>query len=451
MVGKLSTSPAVILRSESQYYNTYAAFDYRNVKTEFLTKEEHATLEYISDKCADIGEISSHSGMKPSRCEKFLKRMLKSGIVQERAEPTRDSPLKRAKGDPSLYKRFPLPLLSAPTSIDIFITSRCNLRCAHCFSNSDHVPKGELSVEELQSVFSQLESLGVFEVRINGGEPLLHPKIAEILMNLKERRFRKVILTNGTVLDEKTISLLEEMEVIPTVSLDGSDSDEHDSFRGVKGSFAKAIEALKLLQKNGMQYGINCCLHKKNLSKYKKIIDLAVQHGASRIAFLDLKPSGRMKMNPEWIPTYDEYEEVMLRLMVARMRYRNKIDVPLDTFLHCQPLKEVVEEAKRGYISCQAGRTGLSIDSMGGVFPCNLVISDPEWNMGNIRDNSIQDIWLSDRWSFFRGEVTIETLTRCRVCKSRARCRDLYCRLLPYVAHGNPLGPHPKCAQISIR
>ncbi|MGQ9719541.1 MAG: radical SAM/SPASM domain-containing protein, partial [Nitrososphaerales archaeon] len=368
-----------------QYYGTYVAFDYRRVMTEFLSEEEFRALEYIYDKPADLKIISKEAGMSYGRCEKFLKRMAKSRFVQLGVGSFKVKPPERVKVNPEFYSKFEIPFLSAPTSVDIFITSRCNLNCVHCFSSIEEGTWHELSVSELESIFDQLERIGVLEVRINGGEPLLHPDIDEILLNLKEKRFRKVILTNGTLLDEKMITLLKESETIPTVSLDNSKASEHDNFRGVRGSFESTIEALKLLQKSGIQYGINCCLNKRNLSRYREIINIAVKYGAYRIAFLDLKVVGRMRSHLEWVPSYREYQEAMFNLMLDRLEYRRRIDVALDVFLHCQPLKESTIEATKGYVSCQAGETKLSIDSRGFVFPCNLVLSDSKWNMGDVK------------------------------------------------------------------
>jgi radical SAM protein with 4Fe4S-binding SPASM domain len=108
-------------------------------------------------------------------------------------------------------------------------------------------------------------------------------------------------------------------------------------------------------------------------------------------------------------------------------------------------LEEAVAEVRNGYVSCKAGRTRLSIDCDGSVYPCNLVISDPRWAMGNIKDQRILDIWFSQKWSFFRGDVKMSDLTLCRNCKDSDKCQDLFCRLLPYLENGNPFGPHPKC------
>ena len=398
----------------------------------------------MCNKPADVSEVSKNSGMGYHKCEDFLERMSKLGFIRMDADSAKIKRLRINQSNPERFQKFPLPFLSAPTSVDIFLTSRCNLDCVHCFSSTEDRTIHEMPTNQLRSIFEQLEILGVFEVRINGGEPFLHPGIREILMDLKERSFRKVILTNGTLLDEEMANLLKTAEVVPTVSLDDSEANTHDLFRGSKGSFNRTVGALKLLQRLKIQYGINCCLHKRNLSRSNEIIDFAIKYGACRISFLDLKITGRIRNHLQWIPSYDEYQRAILDLMLSRIRYRRKIDVTLDTFLRCPPLRESVQEARRGYVSCQAGKNRLSIDSTGSVYPCNLVLSDPRWTMGDTRKDRISDIWFSDKWLFFRG-LRISSLNKCGDCTKLYRCSDFYCRLLPYIATGNPFDPHPKC------
>ena len=446
MSEKYSLDTSAILRSEPQYYNTYVVFDYKKVRTEFLTDEEFRTLEHIYHKPATIGEISKKVGMEFNKCEKFLKRMKQLGFIKANVDSSKGWRPKRVKANKALHKRFPIPFLSAPTSVDVFITSRCNLNCVHCFSSRDEKSKHDLSIEDLKSIFNQLEELGILQVRINGGEPLLHPEVHEIFNTLKERRFRKVILTNGTMLDEEMVNLLKDSKVTPTISIDDSDAEEHDLFRKSKGSFNRIIEGLKILQKNEVQYGINCCLHKRNLKRCEKIISLAIKYGACRIAFLDLKLSDRLKANEVWIPSYNEYQNAMFDLIAARIVYKGKIDISLDAFLHCYPLSECVLEAERGYISCKAGRTGFSIGVDGSIYPCNLVLYDQKWNMGNIKDERIRNIWFFKKWLYFRGGVKRSDLNKCKDCKDFIECKDFYCRLISYITNGDFLGPHPKCS-----
>ena len=139
-----------------------------------------------------------------------------------------------------------------------------------------------------------------------------------------------------------------------------------------------------------------------------------------------------------------EYQQIEYEIMASKWKYR-EIDISLDVFLHCYPLREIAREAAQGYVSCQAGRTRMSIDSQGTVYPCNLVISDPKWNVGNALQTSIQDIWFSNKWRTFRGDMKINHLEKCRDCRKLKGCKDFYCRLLPYIITGNLFGSHPKC------
>ncbi len=445
MSQKLALNSKVILRAEPQYYDTYAAFHYEKARTEFVTKEEFTVLAYLYDKSAEVREICREAGMKEARCKRFLHRMVQLGFVEVGVEGLTAQPPERRKNDVKRYRGFPIPFLSAPTTVDVFITSRCNLKCVHCFSGGEENGKDELSATALASLFTELETMGVFEVRINGGEPFLHAEIGTILMDLKKRRLRTVILTNGTLLNAENVRLLKESRVIPTVSLDDSVAAEHDRFRGVEGAFERTVEGLKRLKQADVMYGINCCLHRRNLNRPRDIIDLAVRYGAAKIAFLDLKGVGRMKNHGEWVPSYEAYQQCVKLLMAAKARYRDKIDVSLDVFLHCYPLSEAIREGKRGYVSCHAGRNRLAIDSRGAVYPCNLVLSDPRWCMGELGKDTLSEIWFSKKWVFFRGGVTIRDLHQCRSCKDVTQCKDVYCRLLPYVTCGDAFAPHPRC------
>ncbi len=326
--------------------------------------------------------------------------------------------------------------------MDVFITGKCNLRCVHCFSSTKETV--DLSLDALESIFNQLEAMGVLEVRINGGEPFMHPDISKILQMLEHRRFRKVILTNGTLLIDEIVMQLKKSNIIPTVSLDDSDAASHDLFRGVDGTFKKTLAGLKSLHENGIQYGINCCLHSKNLEKVEKIVNLGLSQGAFRIAFLSLKSLGRMRNHEEWIPSQKEYEKILPQLLLLKAKH-SLIDVSSDVFLSCPVMGESALEAKKGYVSCKAGRTIMSIFSDGFVYPCNSVLGDPKWKMGDSRIEQLSDIWFSRNWSFFRGAVKINDLKKCRNCKEMKRCKDFYCRLLPYSATGDPFGPSPKC------
>ncbi|MEM2099328.1 MAG: radical SAM protein [Candidatus Bathyarchaeia archaeon] len=410
-------------------------------QTEFLDEEEFRILNYLRGRVADVEEVSRETKIGYIKCGKFLKHTLKLGIVTK-SEKTPEVFPRNIDVNLEVFSRFPLPFLSAPSTVDVFITSKCNLKCVHCFSAT--IEQTDLSLNALESIFDQLEKMRVLEVRINGGEPLMHPQIYSILRMLEHRRFRKVILTNGTLLNDRIVKQLKKSNVTPTVSLDDSDAHDHDLFRGVEGAFEKTVAGLKTLQKNEVQYGINCCLHVKNIDRVEDIIKLAANEGACRITLLNLEPVGRVRSHKEWVPSLEKYESALPRLIALKAKYRN-IDVSLDAFLSCSIPREAVLEAKRGYVSCRAGRTALSIFSDCCVYPCNSVVGDVKWNMGSLKDETLQDVWFSKRWAFFRGATRISDLEKCSSCKEKWGCRDFYCRLLPYVVTGDPFGPSLRC------
>jgi radical SAM protein with 4Fe4S-binding SPASM domain len=421
------------------------AFEYVKTQTEFIDEDEFNILQFLCGRAADVEEVARKTKISRGKCAKFLKRALEAELVLRRESAAGPFPSERAEIKREFFSRFPIPFLSAPSSVDVFVTSRCNLKCVHCFSATQQPT--DLSLENLKSIFDQLEQMRVLEVRINGGEPLLHQSIGKILQMLENRRFRKVILTNGTLLSDEIAKQLKKSNITPTVSLDDSNATGHDIFRGVDGTFEKTLAGLKILQTNQVQYGVNCCLHAKNLSKIANIINLASDRGACRIAFLNLKHLGRMNTHKEWMPSQAEYEATLARLLMAKAKHR-KIDVALDVFLSCPVLSESVLEAKKGFISCRAGRTMMSIFSDGSVYPCNAVVGDPKWRMGNLKNETLSDIWFSKNWAFFRGAVKTNDLTKCRSCKEMKTCKDFYCRLLPYATTGDPFGPSQKCSPV---
>jgi len=440
----LSLSPNTILRAEPQYYGVYAVFDWQRTKTAFLTEDEEHILEQLYGRAASIMEVSEATGINHGACKDFLEKMLREGYVQRLDSPPKVP--QRYRVDPERFLGFSVPFLSAPNSVDIFITNRCNLKCLHCYSARDEAGT-DLPLRDLKRIFDELEMMGVFEVRFNGGEPMLHPEIEEILLDLKHRRFRRVVLTNGTLLDEGAVSLLKESMTIPTVSLDDSLEDEHNRFRGKAGSFEATLSGMRLLKDNGIEYGVNACLNKRSLRRARELIDLACRYGASRISFLSLKPGGRMRENMDLAPSYRDYERLMIRLLVERQRLKGRIDVAVDTLLYCYTPEETKQEALRGYVCCQAGIDSLSIDCKGVVYPCNTVIYDPRWAIGSTKGEGLRDIWFSPKWAFFRGGVRMSDLKKCVACKELSRCLDYNCRLGAYVQTGDPLEAPLRCSK----
>ncbi|WP_455363647.1 radical SAM protein [[Eubacterium] cellulosolvens] len=391
-------NPNVVLRFEPQFHSTYAAFDFKRVRTCFYRRWEFEALEYLANVPSELDQIQMSLKIDRTELRDFLGSQLQSGVLLERtnedAAPVHVPP----RAVPEAFDGSPAPFLSAPSTVDIFLTRACNLKCSHCFSQGGRPLKDELSFEEWISVLNQLEDLGVLQLRLNGGEPFMRRRIHDILSYLKDIRCFKVIITNGTMLDEKAIDALVDSDITPTVSLDGPTARVHDDFRGIPGAFERTMRGLRLLQQKRVKYGINTCVHSGNIAQIEDMIQLAIKLGAVRIALLGLSEVGRLAITKKNVLSGPEYVLLSLGLLRLTRKYRRKIEISETVISRGVP----VESA--GIFTC-------SIDSDGSVYPGNRVLGDTRYRIGNLREAPLREVWFSPRWiPFRRGFSKIKAL-----------------------------------------
>jgi hopanoid biosynthesis associated radical SAM protein HpnH len=148
-------------------------------------------------------------------------------------------------------KRYPLVLMLEP----LF---RCNLACAGCgkIQYPAHVLKQNLSPEEC---FRAVDECGAPMVSIPGGEPLMHPQIAEIVEGLVARKKYIYLCTNALLLKEK-IDLFKPSKYLTfSVHMDG-EREHHDLSVCREGGFDAALEGVKEAVQRGFRVTTNTTL-----------------------------------------------------------------------------------------------------------------------------------------------------------------------------------------------
>jgi hopanoid biosynthesis associated radical SAM protein HpnH len=148
-------------------------------------------------------------------------------------------------------KRYPLVLMLEP----LF---RCNLACAGCgkIQYPAHILKKELSPEEC---FRAVEECGAPMVSIPGGEPLLHPRIQEIVEGLVARKKYIYLCTNALLLKEKIGLFTPSKYLTFSVHLDGQ-REHHDFSVCREGGYDQAIEGVKEAVARGFRVTTNTTL-----------------------------------------------------------------------------------------------------------------------------------------------------------------------------------------------
>jgi hopanoid biosynthesis associated radical SAM protein HpnH len=170
-------------------------------------------------------------------------------------------------------KQYPLVLMLEP----LF---RCNLACAGCgkIQYPAHILKTDLSPEEC---FKAVDECGAPMVSIPGGEPLMHPLIAEIVAGLVVRKKYIYLCTNALLLKEKLHLFQPNKYLTFSVHVDGQ-RDHHDFSVCREGGYEIAVDGIKAALDRGFRVTTNTTLFdgadpKSVRAFFDEMMDLGVE------------------------------------------------------------------------------------------------------------------------------------------------------------------------------
>lgn len=212
-----------------------------NIESDELYELDDESFEFLK-KCS-----SKDGGLSENR--NFTDYCLGEGIVVQEGVKCRRPPIVKS----------PRPSLRY---LELQITDRCNLRCRHCYIGESG--KRELSPDVIRRVLIQFEKIQGLRLLITGGEPLLHSRFAEINRMLTAFSFRKVLFTNGTLLEKGIIKGLNVHEI--QISIDGLE-DAHDLLRGT-GTFRASLDAARNCIDKGFDVSVSTMVHSSNLNDF---------------------------------------------------------------------------------------------------------------------------------------------------------------------------------------
>ncbi len=134
-----------------------------------------------------------------------------------------------------------------PVLANYYVTYRCNAKCGFC--DIWEQPSPMVNLDDVRRNLDDLKRLGVRVVDFTGGEPLLHPRLPEMLALAKERGFLTTVTTNGLLYPKRAEKLRGLVDLLH-FSIDSSRPDEHDASRGVR-CFSKLMESIEVALRLG--------------------------------------------------------------------------------------------------------------------------------------------------------------------------------------------------------
>lgn len=339
------------------------------------------------------------------------------------------------------------------------VTRRCNLRCVHCYSQSeDRNYGGELSFAEGKALIDDLAEFGSPVILFSGGEPLIRPDILDLIRYATEKGLRAVVSTNGTLITEKVAAQLKEIGLSYVgISLDGLE-EVHDAFRGFRGTFARAMKAIKNCQDVGLKVGLRFTINKRNFQDIEGIFDLVEEKKIPRICFYHLVYAGRgTDLVNEDLDHAQTRQVVDLILDRSRKLHENGFPVEVLTvdnhadgpYLYLRLKKEDPQRAEEVLKLLKMNEGNNSGRGIGCVSWDGSVHADQFWrhhSFGNVRERRFSQIWTdsSDELLMKLKEKKKYVKGRCAQCRWLDICGGNF-RVRAEAVHGDVWAPDPAC------
>jgi radical SAM protein with 4Fe4S-binding SPASM domain len=327
------------------------------------------------------------------------------------------------------------------------ITLQCDLACRHCGSRAGHARTDELTTAECLDLVRQMAELGVMEVTLIGGEAYLRDDWTDIIREIRRLGMSATMTTGGRgITAEKARAAKDAGLESASVSIDGNEAT-HDRLRGVKGSYQSAFQAMDLFRAAGVKVSTNTQINRLTLPELPELLEALAAHGGHSWQLQLTVPMGRAADEPEVL--FQPYEMLELFPLLGDLKKRaDELRVriwPGNNIGYFGPYESVLKgNMPRGHMaSCGAGRSTLGIEADGAIKGCPSLPTEA-WTGGNIRDNSLKDIWERSAPLRYTRDRTVEDLWGyCRTCYYADECRA-GCTWTSFVFFGRA-GNNPYC------
>ncbi len=362
--------------------------------------------------------------------------------------------------------------LAAPETIHFSVTGRCDQACAGCFYSArpgSDVEAADAPFPLFEKVVAEAGRAKVFQMALGGGEPLLHPRILDMVQLACEHGIVPNITTNGNLLDREMAVALKEAGLGQVqISLNGVTEEAN---RKTRPNFQATMAAIEVCRQVGLRWGPNFLVTRSNLAELPAVVQLGRRLGAASVNILRPKPPTtestwleRESLDSEGYRQVQKMLETCRKSQVASRRshvaspksqasiacdlkpetcdLRPETRITLDaslTFLLTDHPPEQLYRA--GVWGCSAARKFVTITQDGAVLPCSHV----RWSDVGEGD-FMRAWWESGVFARFRAQEEVMR-GRCRGCSYLELCKG--CRAVVMAFGGDFSDSDPHCPKVS--
>jgi pyrroloquinoline quinone biosynthesis protein E len=326
-----------------------------------------------------------------------------------------------------------------PLALLAELTHRCPLRCVYC-SNPEALAARELELDATtwRRVFREAAALGVLQLHLSGGEPLLYEDLDSLVSEARGLDLYTNLITSGWGLDLARAKRLADAGLDHVqVSFQDTDRERARAIAGTDALEAK-VAAARAVRDVGLALSLNVVMHRGNLVRIGELIDLAASLGAARIEVASTQYHGwALRNRASLLPSPVALEDASQVARERRSRYEGRMDV-----IYVMPdyVTGVPKPCMDGW-----GQRSLTVAPDGKVLPCPGATCITTLAFDSVRHASLGDVWRESRaFQAFRGEAWMHE--PCASCERRAI--DFGgCRCQAFALTGDPTRTDPACSK----
>jgi pyrroloquinoline quinone biosynthesis protein E len=294
----------------------------------------------------------------------------------------------------------------------------------------------ELTTEDWERVFREAAALGVLQLHLTGGEPLVRKDLAELIASGRSAGLYVNMITSGVGLTEERLAELVEVG-LEHLQLSFQDLDE-TSANYIAGTKAHAIKLAlaPVIRKFPLAFTVNLVVHRMNLDRLEQFIAMAEELSPDRLEIAHVQYYGwALKNRSLLMPTEKQVHRSLEIVTTAKERLQGKIQ-----------LESVFPDYFGSFPkACMGGwgRKMLLIDPIGRALPCHAAAVIPNIEFDNVRAHDLGWLWReSSAFQLFRGDAWMPDT--CLACP-RKEIDFGGCRCQAYLLTGDPKAIDPVC------
>lgn len=332
-------------------------------------------------------------------------------------------------------------------SLTLNVANICNLRCNYCAVNYGKYQT--FDEPEIMGTETAIMAVDYFKnyfkissILFYGGEPLLNPKvISDVCKHVTDKKMGSsfALVTNGTILNDEIIKLINKYKINISVSIDGpaSINDRLRKYSDGNGTFDDIISNVKKIREN-------CNQGNRVLATYTeehKNLGISILELTSFL--IDKLSFNACTISPEKRKTQREFcknEELISSQIINDFEIDEHINTVIDSMLTDYPifsldicdkiLSFILKEHNQYH--CKIARGTFVVNTSGNIYPCQEYVT-PQWVMGNIymKENFIKTKEFVDVKSRL-GLITKHKHPVCSKCWLKNLCHGCLKSIISY-------------------